>query len=77
MKDEYLVKDLYEAAFLYSIKKPFKGLLKESNYFWFIFENKKDCEQASQGYWSGTAFGVIKNYADAIKTLKERLFAQK
>ncbi len=77
MRNEYQVKDLYEAAYLYSIKKTLIKLERESNYFWFVFEDTLACEKKANEYWSGTAVGNIKAYADALKRLKERLFAQK
>lgn len=77
MKGEHFVKDLYQAAYIYSVKKPLVRLEKEQGYFWFVFEDKSQCEKLANEYWSGKAVGNIKDYADAIKTLKERLFAQK
>lgn len=77
MKQEYLVKDLYEAAYLQSIKQPLLRLKKEADFFWFVFQDKEICEILASGYWSGKAEGNIKDFADSIKNLKERLFAQK
>lgn len=77
IKMDYLVKDLYEAAYLFSQRKSLERLQQENNYFWFVFSDKKSCEYLSSQYWSGKAQGNIKDYADALKTLKERLFARK
>ena len=74
---DYLVKDLYEAAYLYSLRKPILRLESENNYFWFVFSGKAECEKLANDYWSGKALGNIKSYADALKALKERLFARK
>ncbi|MEX0617020.1 MAG: DUF5659 domain-containing protein [Candidatus Woykebacteria bacterium] len=74
---EYLVKDLYEAAYLYSSKQTLKRLAQENNYFWFVFENKVSCEKLANDYWAGKAIGNIKDYADSLQSLKKRLFAQK
>ena len=74
---DYLVKDLYEASYLYSIKQPLIRLEREDNFFWFVFKDKIACEKLANDYWSSLAMGNIKDYADSIKSLKDRLFAQK
>lgn len=74
---DYLVKDLYEAAFLYSQGKELRDLRRENNFYWFVFEDKKDCEKSAADYWSGKAIGNIKSYSESIRILKERLFSQK
>lgn len=75
--NEYLVKDLYEAAFLYSRNKVLKRLQKEEGFYWFVFDDRNACERLADDYWSGLASGNIKEFAVSLKTLKERLFASK
>ncbi len=77
MKNEFRTKDLYEAAYLVSANLPLLKLEKADTYFVFVFSEKSKCEAYSSNYWSGFAVGKIKDFADALKILKERLFAKK
>jgi len=76
-RDEYPVKDLYLAAFLYSNNLKLLCLRKEAGFFWFIYENRRRAEQLSNQFWRKEAEGNIKVYAEALRTLKDRLFAEK
>jgi len=76
-RNEYPVKDLYLAAFLYSNNLKLLCLRKEFDFFWFIFEDKHKAEQLSNQFWRKEAEGNIKAYAEALRTLKDRLFAEK
>ena len=73
----YRTKDLYEASFLYAHLQKLLGLEKDGRYYWFIFADKYTCEKLSNAYWSGDININAKTYSDAIRTLKDRLFAQK
>jgi hypothetical protein len=75
-KDVYLTKDLYEAAALYSLNKKFVGLKEDSGFYWFQFEDKQGCEQIADGFWSKKINVNAKAYAEAIRTLKDRIFAR-
>ena len=77
MNNRYYTKDLYEASLLYAHRQKLLGLQKDGKYFWFIFENKSACEKLSTAYWSGQVKINAKAYSDAIRTLKDRLFAIK
>ena len=63
--DEYLVKDLYEASFLYAKEIKLLGLRDAGKYLWFVFENKKECESLANDYWSGNATVNAKKLTDA------------
>jgi hypothetical protein len=73
----YLTKDLYEAAFLYANHLKFLGLEKEIDFYWFIFEDKERAEVLSNKYWQKEALINAKDYAEAIRSLKDRLYARK
>lgn len=73
----YLTKDLSEAAFLYANNLKFCGLKRELNYFWFMFEDKEQAESLSNRYWQRTATINAKEYSEAIRSLKDRLYARK
>lgn len=75
--DVYSTKDLYVASLIYAAGQKFLGLREQDRYFWFIFEDKSACQKLADGYWSGEAVINAKAYADAIRTLKDRLFSQR
>lgn len=76
MTDEYLVKDLYEASFLYAKGIRFIELRNAGKFMWFVFESKVKCENLAQEYWNGTAIINAKAISDAQRTLKDRLFSK-
>lgn len=73
----YKTKDLYEAALIYAKGQKLLNLEGESEFYWFVFEDKKTCEKLANKYWQGSAIVNAKTFADAIRTLKDRIFAQK
>lgn len=74
---EYCTKDLSEAAAIVSKSGKLLRLEQEQDFFWFIFDDKLFCEQLSTAYWSGELQVSAKDYATAIKSLKERLFSRR
>lgn len=75
--DEYLTKDLYEAALLQTHNLKLLKLVKEDNYYWFAFEDKTKAEQLSAQFWRKEVKVNAKAYAEAIRSLKDRIFARK
>lgn len=75
LTDEYQVKDLYLAAYLYSNNLKFIGLRKEADFFWFTFAGKEKAEILSAKFWRKEAPGNVKVYAEALRSLKDILFA--
>lgn len=73
-KDVYLVKDLFEAAYLYASNAKLINLKKDGSYYWFVFSDKFVCENLIQKYWGREASIDPKSYADALRSLKDRLF---
>lgn len=75
---EYLVKDIGEAAALLCCKsiKLLRLQRGKSLFYWFVFENKQLCEQISNQYWSSDLKVDAKEHSDALRTLKDRLFAR-
>ncbi len=76
-RNEYLVKDIGEAAALLCKSVKFLRLQKEESFCWFVFENRQLCEQLSEQYWSGELVVSARVFNDALRTLKDRLFARK
>lgn len=77
MKSEYLIKDLYEASFLYAKGIKLLELRDAGKHMWFVFENQSECESLAKKYWARTATVDAKAISDAQRTLKDRLFANK
>ena len=73
----FKTKDLYEAAFLYADRRKLVRLERDGNIFWFVFADRETCERVSLAYWQGEIDTNAKEYADAIRTLKDRIFAQR
>ncbi len=76
-KDEYFTKDLGEATGLICSSTKLLRLQKESKFFWFVFADKSLCEQLANEYWAGSLKLDAKRYSEALRSLKDRLFAQK
>lgn len=75
--NEYKTRDLHEAAFLYAKGKKLLRLEGGEREFWFVFDQAEDCELLVDSYWAKEATGVIKDYVDSLRTLKDRIFARK
>lgn len=76
-EDEYRVKDLGEAAALLCKSVKLLRLEQERGFSWFIFQSKDFCQKISNNYWFGELLINAKSYQDALRTLKDRLFAQR
>lgn len=72
----YSTKDLGEAAALLSEGVKLLNLERDSGFCWFVFENN-NAQEISQKYWSGELLTSAKKYNDCLRTLKDRLFAQR
>lgn len=73
----FATKDLYEASFLYAKGQRLIRLEKDGSTAWFIFEDQKSCENLSQSFWGKEASVNAKEYAEAIRSLKDRIFSQR
>lgn len=76
-KNEYKVKDLHESAYLYISGKKLLRLDKENNFYWFIFEDQAGCKVLVDAYWRRECPVCAKDFADAIHSLKSRIFTLK
>lgn len=77
MNDEYITKDLGEAAALLCKSTKLLRLQGDETFYWFVFANKSKCRQIGDEYWFGTLKLNAKSYNEALRRLKDRLFAQK
>ena len=73
----YLTRDLYEAALLFACQQKLLRLEKEEKgrSFWFVFLGQKTCQSLVDTYWRRELNVNAKAYTDAIRSLKDRLFA--
>lgn len=77
MQKRYKTKDLYEASGLIASRKKLLFLEKDTDYYWFVFEDDGDgCQKISNLFWRNELRLSAKDYADAIRTLKDRIFAR-
>ena len=74
--ETYKTKDIYEASCLLAKKARLITLEKQNNFFWFVFENPIFCQQISDNYWSNELLVPAKDYSEAIRSLKDRVFAR-
>ena len=78
-KTEYLIKDLYEAAYFISEGKKLLRLEPDKNstkFSWFVFDNSDGtCPNLSNKFWQSET--PIKTYSENIERLKDRLFSQR
>ncbi len=72
----YSTKDLYEAATLYTLNITFLGLERDGQICWFNFANDELCKKTADAFWSRKVKVDAKSYAEAIRTLKDRIFAR-
>lgn len=77
LQSEYRTKDLGEAAALFCKSAKLLRLEQEEGFSWFIFRSKDICQRISNNYWFGELLINAKSYQDALRTLKDRLFAQR
>lgn len=77
MEKTYQTKCLNESAFLYANHQKLLGLKKEGNYCLFVFSDKDGCEKLATVYWQSDTVVNVRDFINATKTLKDRLFSQK
>lgn len=73
---EYRTKDLGEAGALVTKNVKLLRLESQGEFYWFVFENR-DAKKISDGYWNGDLLVPAKLYSESLRSLKDRLFAQR
>ena len=76
MNNEFTTKDLYLAGFLYAKGAKFRGVKREGRICWFIFDDESYCKTLQSQFFSTTAEVNAREYADALRTLKDLIFAE-
>ena len=77
MENQYQTRDLYEGAYLYASGQKLIRLRNDSGRFWFLFEDKHACQMLIDSYWHKDGLIDAKTFADAIRSLKDRIFQLK
>jgi hypothetical protein len=72
--DVYRTKDLQEASFLVVSKKNLIRIDKEPDACYFVFSSHKECVDLSDQFWRRSARVDPKEYADCLRSLKDRIF---
>lgn len=73
---EYRTKDLNEAGALLASNIKLLRLDQAQGFSYFVFEDKQ-AQETSNKFWTGELTVYAKQFSDALRTLKDRLFAQK
>lgn len=74
MNNEFTTKDLSLAAFLSMQKGNLKRVDKVKGICWFVFCNNNQNQEHARQFWSGEAECSAKDFAMAIKNLKDRIY---
>lgn len=72
----FITKDLYLAALIYAKGLTNVKLNRQGRVCWFVFDNKELGEQYEQQYFAKVIDVNAKEYTDALRTLKDRVFAE-
>lgn len=72
----YRTKDLYLASYLFSEGIELSGSDRVGSVYWFVFANKVECERLANLYWTDRANSKIKSFVEAIRSLKDIIFAK-
>lgn len=74
--NEYITKDIGEAAALITQNQKLIRMDRESNVCWFVFDNKKKCEELSNQFFFGDLQVNAREYYEAQTRLKNRIFSR-
>jgi hypothetical protein len=75
--NDYRTKDLGEAAALICRSARLTRLDNGQGFYWFVFSKKELCQRIANDYWFGNLTVNAKSYQEALRTLKDRLFARR
>lgn len=73
MRDTFRTSDLWLSAALLASGKKLVDVSWDGPRASFGFLNARDCQEASQAHWVGDLKVSSKAFADALRTLKDRL----
>jgi len=74
--NEYITKDIGEAAALITQNQKLIRMDREGNVCWFIFDDKKECEKLSNQFFFDNLQVNAREYYEAQTRLKNRIFSR-
>lgn len=76
--ETYKTKDIGEAAALFTQNLKLINLESDpGGFYWFVFDDGKYAKAVAHTYWFGNLMQNARRYSDSLKTLKDRIFANK
>ena len=76
MEEKYKTKDLAEAAALIVKKQVLMEIEREGKTCWFVFTNKKVCEEITNQFFFGELVANVREYYEVLNRLKNRIFSK-
>ena len=73
---EFFTKDLNEAGVLLASNIKLLRLEQGQGFYYFVFENNQ-AQEICNKFWAGELTLNAKLFSDALRTLKDRLFARR
>lgn len=74
--ETFRTKDLSEASLLLTKDNQLLEIERDGNTCWFVFEDRKACEELSNQFWFGKCLVNAKSFYEAMNTLKNRIFSR-
>lgn len=74
LENVYSTKDLSEASLLLTKNQKLIRLNRQGKTVFFVFGDRKECDDLSSQFWFGQCLVNAKSYFEAIQTLKNRIF---
>jgi len=73
--ENYKTKDLGEASALLTMRRILVDIEREGKICWFVFTDKKRCEEISRQFFFDTLLVNAREYYDSMGRLKNRIFS--
>jgi len=73
--EQYKTKDLAEASMLIVKRQKLISVEREGRICWFVFSDKRECEQLSNDYYFGEILVSARDFHEAMSRLKGRIFS--
>lgn len=76
MKNEYITKDLGEAAALLTSQCIMRSLQWKDNTAYFLFEDPETCQKIAHQYFFENLSLNVRNFYENLRMVKRRLYAE-
>ena len=71
----YRTKDAQIAAMLYTKGQHLADVERINGTCFFVFENARACEDLARNFWKKGVNGNLKDFSDAMRTVKDLIFS--